>query len=126
MDRQFVAALKWSILMRISFNSWLDTCLDTVAVSVPPAVSTRTGQDTTRRGWTCLDRTAQNRTQKNRTSLGMTEQDTTGRDGIGRDWARKDRAGQDSTRGDKGGQIGSNTTGRDMKSCDGTTYGTTP
>ena len=66
MDRQFVAALKWSILMRISFNSWLDSCLDIVAVSVPLAVSTRTGQDTTRQGGTCPDRTAQNMTQQNR------------------------------------------------------------
>ena len=104
MDHQSVAALKWSILMRISFHSWLDTCLDTVAVSVPPAVSTRTGQDTTRRGWTCLDRTAQNRTQKNRTRLGMTEQDTTGRDGIGRIWQEKigrDRIRREATGADR-------------------------
>ena len=93
MDRRFVGVLTCLILMRISLNSRLDTCLDTVVVSVSLAVSPRTGRDTTRQGRTCLDRTAQKQTQKNTTRFGMTEQDTTGRDRIGRDWAKPENEG---------------------------------
>ena len=88
MDRRFAGVLKCLVLMRISFNSRLDTCLDTVVVSVSLAVSPRTGLDTTRQGRTCPDRTAKKQTQKNTTRFGMTEQATTGRDRIGRDWAK--------------------------------------
>lgn len=89
MGRRFAGVLTCLILMRISFNSRLDTCLDTVVVSVSLAVSPRTKRDTTRQGRTCLqdstepdteehdqvwhDRTGHDRTRQDRTGLGKAQ-----------------------------------------------------